>query len=125
MEQVGEIAVPGDLPKADYDAHFGQGSDLGGEVGGAVTDLLGERLVAGRRATDDRGDPGVTELEAVVAGDGERAVGKAEVVEDGVHEVAGAVAGEGTAGAVGTMCTGGESKDQDAGFGVTEAWDGT
>jgi hypothetical protein len=88
---------------------------------GAVTDLLGERFVARRGATDDGGDPGVAELEAVVPGDSEGFGGKTEIVEDGVHEVSGAVAGEGTAGAVGTVGAGSESKDQDACARISEA----
>ena len=48
-----------------------------------------------------------------------------ELVENGVHEVAGAVAGEGTSGAIGTMGAGSESKDKDAGTGVSETGDGT
>jgi hypothetical protein len=90
---------------------------------GAVTDLLRERFVARRGATDYGGDPGVAKLEAVVAGDSERFGGKTEIVEDGVHEVSGAVAGEGTAGAVGTVGAGSESKDQDPCAWISEAGD--
>ena len=124
VEQVGEIAVEGDLSEADDDADARQGLDLGGEMGGAVANLLGEGLVAGRGAADDRGDPGVAELEAVVAGDGAGFAGEAEFVQDGIHEVAGAVAGEGTAGAVGSVGAGGEAEDEDSGAGVAEAGDG-
>ena len=124
LEQVGEVAVEGDLAEADDDADAGQGLDFSGEVDGAVADLLGERLVAGRGAADDGGDPGVAEPEAVVAGDGAGFAGEAEFVEDGVHEVAGAVAGEGSAGAVGSVGAGGEAEDEDAGFGVAKAGDG-
>lgn len=49
---------------------------------------------------------------------------EAGVVEDGVHEVACAVAGEGAAGAVGAVGTGGEADDEDTGGGVAEAGDG-
>ncbi len=45
-------------------------------------------------------------------------------MEDGIHEVAGAVAGEGAAGAVGSVGSGGEAKDEDAGAGVAEAGNG-
>ena len=124
VEQVGEIAVEGDLSEADDDADARQGLDFGGKVGGAVANLLGERLVAGRGAADDRGDPGVAEFEAVVAGDGAGFAGEAELVQDGIHEVAGAVAGEGAAGAVGSVGAGGEAEDEDAGAGIAEAGDG-
>ena len=66
----------------------------------------------------------MAELEAVVAGGGVRLVGEAELVEDGVHEVAGAVAGEGAAGAIGAVRSGGKADDEDAGAGVAEARDG-
>ena len=61
VEQMGEVAVPGDFAEADDDADAGEGLDLGGEMLGAVADLLGEGLVAGRGAADDGGDPGVAE----------------------------------------------------------------
>jgi hypothetical protein len=67
----------------------------------------------------------MAKLETVVAGDGLGPGGEAEVVEDGVHEVAGAVAGEGPAGAVGTVGAGSESKNQDSCAGISEAGDRT
>jgi hypothetical protein len=121
VEQVGEIAVEGDLSQADDDTDARQGLDLSGQMGGAVANLLGEGLVAGRGAADDGGDPGVAQLEAVVAGDGAGFAGEAELVQDGVHEVAGAVAGEGAAGAVGSMGSRGEAEDEDSGLGVAKA----
>ena len=56
--------------------------------------------------------------------EGDGFAGEAELVEDGVHEVAGAVAGEGAAGAVGSVSSGGEAEDEDAGVGIAEARDG-
>jgi hypothetical protein len=44
-------------------------------------------------------------------------------VEDWVHEVAGAIAGKGAAGAVGSVGPGSQAKDEDAGFRITEAGD--
>jgi hypothetical protein len=124
VEQVGEIAVEGDLSQTDDDADAREGANLIGEVSGAVANLLRVGLVAGRGAANDGGDPGVAELEAVVAGDGAGFGGEAKLVQDGIHEVAGAVAGEGTAGAVGSMGSGGEAEDEDAGARVAEAGDG-
>ena len=66
----------------------------------------------------------MAQLEAVVAVDGARFAGEAELVQDGVHEVAGAVAGEGSAGAVGSVGAGGEAEDEDAGAGVAKAGNG-
>ena len=124
MVQVGEVAIEGDLAEADDDLDAAEEVDLRGEVGGAVADFVGEGLVGGRGAADDGGDPGVVEDEAVGAGDAAGLVGEAELVEDGVHEVAGAVAGEGASGAVGSVGSGGEAEEEDAGGGVAEAGDG-
>ena len=44
-------------------------------------------------------------------------------MKDGEHEVAGAVAGEGSAGAIGAMRAGRESKDEQACLFVTESGD--
>jgi hypothetical protein len=124
VEQVGKITVEGDLSEADDDADSREGFDFSGKVDGAVANLLRERLVAGRGAADDGGDPGVAEFEAVVAGDGARFAREAEFVEDGIHEVAGTVAGEGAAGAVGSVGAGGEAEDKDSGAGIAKAGDG-
>ena len=63
----------------------------------------------------------MVELEAVVAVGGAGLVGQAEVVEDGVHEVSGAVASERAAGAVRSVGAGREAQDEDAGAGISEA----
>ncbi len=120
-----EVAVKGDFTEGDDDANAGEQVDLAREVRGAVADFEGRGLVSRRCAADDGGNPGVAELEAVVAVRGVGLIGEAELVEDGVHEVAGAVAGEGAAGAVGAVRSGGEADDEDAGAGVAEAGDGT
>jgi len=123
FEQEGEIAVEGYLSQADDDADARKGLDLSGKMAGAVANLLGVRLVAGRSAANDGGDPGVAELEAVVAGDGAGFAGEAELVQDGIHEVARAVAGEGASGAVGSVGAGREAENEDSGAGVPKAGD--
>jgi hypothetical protein len=123
FDQEREIAVEGYLSQADDDADTRQSLDLSGEMTGAVANLLGVRLVAGRGASDDGGDPGVAELEAVVAADGAGFAGEAELMKDGIHEVAGAVAGEGAAGAIGSVGAGREAEDEDSGAGVAKAGD--
>ena len=124
QQEVGEEAVPGDLSKANDDANFWQRFDLGGEMGCAVTNFLGRWLVSGRSAAHYGGDPGMAKAQAVVAGDGVWFGGEAELVKHGIHEVAGPVASEGAAGAVGSMRTWGEAEDQDSGLRVSEAGDG-
>ena len=66
----------------------------------------------------------MAELQAIFASDGAGLAREAELVQDGIHEIAGAVSGEGAAGAVGSMGARGEAEDEDAGAGVSEAWDG-
>jgi hypothetical protein len=51
--------------------------------------------------------------------------GETEAVQDGIHELAGCVSGEGTAGAVAAVGSGGETEGEDAGVGVAEAGHGT
>src|SRR6266851_1892618 len=67
LQKMGEVAIEGDLSQADDDADTRKGFDLPGEVGSAVANLLRSGFVAGWRATDDRGDPGVAEFEAIIA----------------------------------------------------------
>ena len=124
-QEMREEAVPGDLAEADDDADSGKRADLRGQVDRAITNLLGRGLVAGRSATDDGGDPTVAQAEAVVAGDGAGFAGEAELVKDRVHEVAGAVSGEGTPGTVGAVGAGSEAEDEDAGAWIAEAGDGS
>ena len=120
FEEMGEESVPRDLSEADNDADAGQCVDLGCEMDGAVANLLGRGLVARRSAADDGADPGVAQAQAVVAGDSAGFRGEAQLVKDGVHEVPGAVAGEGATGAVGSVRTGSEAEDEDARARVAE-----
>ena len=124
LEQIGEVTVKGDLPQADDDTDALQGLDLGGEMRGAVAEFLRRGFVARRSAANDRGDPGVAQFETVIAGDRARLAGEAEVVEDGIHEVAGTIACEGSACAISAVGSGGESEDEDAGAGIAEAGNG-
>src|ERR1700755_2709753 len=80
VEEMGKIAVKGDLAQADNDTDARQSMDFVGQMSRAVANLLGVGLVTGRGAADDGGDPGVTELQAVFAGDGAGFAGEAEFV---------------------------------------------
>ncbi len=123
-DEMGEVTVKGDLAQADDDADSSKLTNLVGEVRGAVANLLWRGLVSRWSAADDGGDPGITEPEAIVAGDPFGLAGEAGLVKNGVHEVTGSVAGEGTACAVGAMRSGSESEDEDAGAGIAEAGNG-
>ena len=121
VEQERQIAVEGDLAKADDDTSARQSLNLRGQMARAVANLLGKRLIAGRGATDDGGDPGMAEFETVITRDGLWFGGESEVMQDGIHEVAGSVAGEATAGAVGSVGTRREADDEDSGSGVAKS----
>jgi hypothetical protein len=125
VQQVGEVAVEGDLSETDDHTNTWQRVNLLGEVGGAVADLLGQRLVAGRSTADDGGNPGMAELETIVAGDGAGLAGEAKLMQDGIHEVARAIASEGTTGAIRSVSTRSQAKDENTGAGVAEARNGT
>jgi hypothetical protein len=122
-QEVSEEAVPRDFSEAHDDSDLRQSLDLGGEMSCAVANLLRGGLVSGGCAADDRGDPRVAEAEAVVAGDGVWLGGEAEFVEDRIHEISGAIAGEGAPGAVGSVSSGGKPEDEDASFRIAESGD--
>jgi hypothetical protein len=121
-EQVGKIAIPGDLSKGNDDPKARQGCDLIRKVSGAVTEFAGKRFVTGRGTAYDGGDPCMAEFETVVAVDGLGFGGEPKFVQHGVHECAGAIASEGAPSAIGSMSSGGEADDQDASLDVAETW---
>jgi hypothetical protein len=124
FKQKGEVAVKGYLPETNGDTDSRQSLDLCRQMGGAVADLLGMRFVAGRGAADDRGYPRMAKLEAVVAVDGPGLAGQAEFMQDGVHEITGAVAGKGPAGAICSVRPRGKAENEDPSAWVTKTWNG-
>lgn len=121
IEQVRQVAVPGDLPETDNDADFGQSCDLGREMGRAVANLLWHGLIAGRSAANNRANPDLTQLEAIVAADGRRFVGEPKFVEDRIHEVAGPIAGKRPSSPVRSVGSWRKAEDEDASVRVAEA----
>ena len=120
-----EVGVKGDFTESDDDFQTLEGSALASGEFGAGGEFLGQGLVVGWGTADGGGDPHVAELESVIACGGGWQRRESEAVEDGIHEVAGGVSGEGTAGSVAAVCSGGEAKDEDAGGRVSEAGNGT
>lgn len=49
--------------------------------------------------------------------------GKAQLVQDGIHEGTGAVSGKGAASTVGSMCAGSKSQDENTSAGIAKARD--
>jgi hypothetical protein len=124
MQKMRQVAIEGDLSETDDDADARKRLDFAGEMCGAVANLLRLRLVAGRSAADDGGDPGVAEFETIVAVGGAGFAGQAKFVQDRVHEVAGAIASKGAAGSVRSVGAGRKAQNEDASAGVTEAGNG-
>jgi hypothetical protein len=61
------------------------------------------------------------QLEPVVAIGGIGLVGKSGFMQDGEHELAGSIAGEGASSAVGAVRTGGQAQDEHSRIGIAEA----
>lgn len=120
-EEVGKVTVKSDFAETDDDAEMFELVHFGGEVRGTVADLLRGRLIAGRSAADNGGDPGVAQLQAVIARGALRLIGKAGLVKDGIHEVAGAISCKRPSGTVGSVGSWSQSEDEDAGTRVAEA----
>jgi hypothetical protein len=123
LQEISHVPIKSYLAEANNYANFPQGFNLCGEVSRAITNLLGSRFVAGRGAADDGSDPGVAKFQAVVAGGACWLAGEAQFVQHGIHEVAGAIAGEGAARSIGSMRTGSKPEDENAGARVSEARD--
>jgi hypothetical protein len=121
VQQMREIPVEGDLAQTDHDADARQGTDLCRKVDRAVANLRRQWLVTGWGAADHRGYPRVAKLQPIVTRDGTRFAGKTELMENGVHEVAGAVTGERAAGPVRSVSARSKSKDEDSSAGIAKA----
>ena len=93
------------------------------QVRQAVVALGRGRPVGGRGAADRRGDPGVAQAQAVAAVLGLGLIGVAGPVQGGEEPIAGAVAGEDPAGAVGAVRGRGEADDYQPRRRVAEAVD--
>lgn len=120
-----EVDIEGDFAEGDDDFEAGEQVEFALEVGTAVAEFLGGGFIAGRGAVGGGGDVEVVELESVLEGDGDGLGGEAGFVEDAVEDIAGAISGEHAAGAIGTVGSGCETEDEDAGLRVAERGNGT
>ena len=115
--------VEGVGAQGDEDAEGGEEHQLAFEVRETVLSFQRQRFVVRRSAADGSRDVGAGKNQAIVAVEAMGLVGEAGAVEGSIKPVAGAVAGEDTAGAVAAVSGRSEADDQDAGGGVAEAWD--
>ncbi len=65
LQQVRQVSIPGNSAKTDDDLDAGQSAQFGKKMLRAGADLRRSRLVTGRRAADDGGNPGVAESQAI------------------------------------------------------------
>lgn len=118
-----KIVVVRDAAEGDDGAQVAEEFEFAFEEGTAGADFRGERLVVRWRAAGGGGDVGSLEGKSVVAAPAFRLGGEAGVVKRGVEKVAGLVAGEHAAGAVGSVSAGGEADDEKAGVRIAESGD--
>lgn len=88
VQQIGHVAVEGDLSQTDDDADTRERLNFIGQMDSAVANLLGLGFVARRSTADDGGDPSMAEFETIVTGDSAGFAGESEFVENWIHEVA-------------------------------------
>ena len=107
-------------PRATIARRFGIVARVAAEKLPAGVDLDRQRLVLRRHAMHRIGDPAVDQLQAVVGTRLIFALGEAVFEQRGVEQVAGIIAGEGTAGAVGALHPRRKADDQQARLDVAE-----
>lgn len=121
LQQIGHVAVEGDLSQTDDNLDSRQRFYLCREMSGAVANLLWRRFVSGRSASNNGTDPGVPKFQAIVAVSPRRLTGETKFMEYRIHEVAGAVTGEGATRSVGSMRTGCESENEHMSMGIAKS----
>src|SRR4051812_25630125 len=119
--QLGACDLVGERTEADDDIDAFERLHLTLEERAAGLALAWLRLVPRWRALDSRGDPGVAELQAVVAPHRGRLVGEARAVHRPVEPVTAAVAGEDTPGAVPAVSRRRQAEHDDPRGAVAEA----
>ncbi len=90
----------------------------------AIGDFIGGGFIVGWGTVGDAGDGAVDELEAVGEMGGGGLIAEAFGVHGGEEEIAGTVASEEAAGAVGAVRSGGEAEDEEMGVRRAEVGDG-
>src|SRR5665213_1008777 len=102
---VAKQSIEGNAAQTHNNAQILKQAKLLIEPGCAVALLLRRGFVGGRRAANHSTDPQVSEFHAVVAGDGFSLRGKASFMQHRKQKISRSVAGEGSPGAVGSVCT--------------------
>ncbi len=90
------------------------------EIGQAVADFYGQRLVSWRRAADRGGNQRALENKTIIGAFRLRLIRETGAMELRVQEIAGAVSGEHAPGPIGAMRGGRQSDDDEGGFEITK-----
>jgi len=111
VQQVGEIAVPGDFSEADH-TRSAQGFDLAERWIPQLRISCGSAIAGRAHLTRKRSRH--AEFEAVIT-EMARVWSRGPTMQNGVHEITGAVSGEGAAGTVGSMSSGSQTRKSGCG----------
>src|ERR1035441_7906261 len=111
--QVIEICIEPDSAQRNYNFHALQYSQFAIQEGRAVSEFRRQGLVVGRRAAHSRGDVAVHQLQSVVAMLGIGLRCEANLVQNGIHEFSRRIPSKRTAGTVGTVGSGRQSRSEE------------
>src|ERR1019366_8710903 len=118
--QVIEIGIEANLAQRNHNFDILEDAQFAIEEGRAISEFRGQRLVAGRRAANGRGNVTVHQLQSVVAMLGIWLRCEANLVQNGIHEFSRRIPRKGTAGTVGAVGPRRQSQHQHAGLGIAE-----
>ena len=121
LQQIGHVAIEGNLSQADNNSNLWQGFNLCSQVNRAVANLLRCGFISRRGTAHDRGNPGVAEFQAIIAMSASWLAGEAQLVQHRIHEIAGAISSKGAARSIGSMRAGSKPKDENTGAGIAKS----
>src|SRR5579864_3669462 len=98
--QVVQVCIEGDLPQNYHNFHVRQSGKFAIKKCSTISNLFRRWLVLGRSAAHSSSNVGIDKLEPVFATYGRRLRCESSFVQDGIHKVAGTIAGKRAAGAV-------------------------
>src|SRR5215470_16572790 len=120
--QIIQVGIETDFPECDHHLHFLKSFNFPIEEWCAVGQFFWQRLVVRRGAAGSGSNVQVAEPESIITMRSSRLIRKASFVQNGVHEVTGRIASEGTPRTVRAVGAGRKAYDQNAGSGIAESW---
>src|SRR6185312_5279958 len=98
--QIIQVGIERDLPQDYHHFHVGERGKFAIEKCSAISNFFRQRFVLRRSAPDSRRNIGIDKLKPVFSAYGGWLGGKSGLVQNGIHKVAGAIAGKRAACAV-------------------------